>query len=227
MSQLNFVHEKPWSGFSQYQGDGLSNIEINVDLPISIMRLIELMAHEICPGHHTEISIKEMKLLRREGKEELYVILTLSSACVVMEGIATHAQEIFLEEEKFGDWLERKILPIAGLTNLDARRLVQINKAHHNIWGVPTNAAFMFWDEGLEREEIKEYYLENLLWPEKYVDNFVNNWLPHPLIHIYSFTHLHGYCLLERLFNETGDPQFWFGQLLEETYLPDQVEELG
>jgi hypothetical protein len=224
---LNFVHDKPWSGYSQYKGNGVSNIEINGDLPIPIMKIIELMAHEIYPGHHTENSIKETKLILREGRQELNMILSLTPACIVIEGIATHAEEIILDEDKYIYWLETKLLPIAGMTDLDARRLVAIKKAHDKIFGVGTNAAFMYWDEGQKGEDIKSYYQEYSLKSEKFIDNFVENWLPHPLFHIYSFTYLHGYRLLERLFNETGDPHFWFGQLLEETYLPDQVEKLG
>jgi hypothetical protein len=223
---LKFVHDKPWSGFSQYKGNGLSKIEINVDMPINVMRVVDLMAHEIYPGHHTENSIKDMKLIHGKDRQELNMILSLSPACVVVEGIAMHAKEIILDEDRYIHWLETKLLPTAGLTNLDAKSLVVIDKAFDQILGVGTNAAYLYWDEGLRSEDIKEYYLEYSLLPEKYADNYVDNWLPHPLYHIYSFAYLYGYRLLERLFNETGDPRVLFGQLLEETYLPDQVEAL-
>jgi len=38
---LAFVTDKPWSGYNYYQGDAMSRIEINTDLPILLGRAVE------------------------------------------------------------------------------------------------------------------------------------------------------------------------------------------
>jgi hypothetical protein len=85
----------------------------------------------------------------------------------------------------------------------------------------------MHWVEGEKEERIKEYFLKYSLYPQDYVENWVNKWLPHPTFHLYTFNYSQGYDLLERLFSRTGDPHNWFGKLLRGTYLPKEIESVG
>jgi len=224
---LRFVSDKPWSGYSSYQGDGLSTIEVNTDLPISILYAPDFLAHETYPGHHTESSIKEVELIRGQGRDELQIILSLSPFCISHEGIAMHAFDIANRQNSFIDWLDSKIFPLAKLDHLDATRQLAIYKAWSDIRGVRTNAVFMYWGEGDSQERIRDYVLEYSLLPVEYVENFVKKWLPHPIFHLYTFTYLHGYSLLDGLFSRTSAAQYWFGELLKDTYLPSEIEGIG
>jgi len=50
--KLEYVTQKPWSGYNWYKGNAHSLIQINTDLPVSIDRVIDLASHEGYPGHH-------------------------------------------------------------------------------------------------------------------------------------------------------------------------------
>jgi hypothetical protein len=224
---LQFVKDKAWTGYSEYQGDGLSTIQVNTDVPITLLYAIDFLAHEIYPGHHTESAIKEAELIQGQGRDELSIILALSPFCVTCEGIAMHARDILLEEDTFVEWLDEKILPLAKLDHLDARHQLDIENAWRSIRGVGANAVFMYWVEGEKEERIKEYFLKYSLYPHDYVENWVKKWLPHSTHHLYTFNYSQGYDLLERLFSRTGDPHNWFGKLLRGTYLPKEIESVG
>ncbi len=48
--RVEYVTDKPWSGYNWYQGDYNSLIQVNTDLPICIDRAIDLACHEGYPG---------------------------------------------------------------------------------------------------------------------------------------------------------------------------------
>ncbi|MDP9235239.1 MAG: hypothetical protein M3P01_11930, partial [Actinomycetota bacterium] len=58
------VSDKPWIASAWYQGQHRSRVEVNADLPISIVLLVDLAAHEAYPGHHTERTAKDAHLYR-------------------------------------------------------------------------------------------------------------------------------------------------------------------
>jgi len=64
---VEFVSNQPWSAYNWYLGNSKSRIEINTDLPIRIFGLPGLIAHEAYPGHHTDLCIKEQKLVKGLG----------------------------------------------------------------------------------------------------------------------------------------------------------------
>ena len=67
---LEYVTDKPWSGYNWYQGSMKSLIQINTDLPIFIDRAIDLGAHEGYPGHHVYNVLLEKNLVRDRGWPE-------------------------------------------------------------------------------------------------------------------------------------------------------------
>ena len=56
---LEEVQDEPWWAFNYYLGDLRSRVVVNVDVPTTSDNLIELAAHEVYPGHHTEHAVKE------------------------------------------------------------------------------------------------------------------------------------------------------------------------
>ena len=49
---VEFVTDKPWSGYNWYKGHFRSVIQVNTSLPIYIDRAVDLACHEGYPGHH-------------------------------------------------------------------------------------------------------------------------------------------------------------------------------
>src|SRR5262245_58503386 len=106
---LEYVTDKPWSGYNWYQGNLKSLIQINTDLPISIDRAIDLAAHEGYPGHHAYNVLLEDNLVRERGWPEYQVYPLFSPQSVIAEGSANYGIEMaFPGEERLA--FERDVL---------------------------------------------------------------------------------------------------------------------
>jgi hypothetical protein len=90
------VSGKPWAGNADYLGHRQTLIRINVDLPISSPRLLELVCHEAYPGHHTENVCKDASLIQPAGRQELLVYVYPSPQALISEGLASYALEALL-----------------------------------------------------------------------------------------------------------------------------------
>ncbi|MBM3123223.1 MAG: hypothetical protein FJZ97_13725, partial [Chloroflexi bacterium] len=88
------VRDRPWLAYNVYKGSGRSRIDFNLDWPMHLHQLPEILAHEAYPGHHTELAIKEERLVQGEGWLEQAVVLSNSPACLVSEGMAMNALQV-------------------------------------------------------------------------------------------------------------------------------------
>jgi hypothetical protein len=68
--EFELVGGKAWRGFASYQGGFRGRVFVNTNLPIWSFGLIEFVAHEAYPGHHTEAAWKEKELVHRRGYVE-------------------------------------------------------------------------------------------------------------------------------------------------------------
>ena len=59
--RVEYVKDKAWSAYNWYQGSGTSVIQVNLDLPITIDRALDLAAHEGYPGHHVYNALLEQE----------------------------------------------------------------------------------------------------------------------------------------------------------------------
>ena len=220
---VEFVSDQPWSAYNWYLGNVSSRIDINTDLPMTIYTLPGLIAHEAYPGHHTELSIKEQKLIQEKGYVENYVNLINSPSCVVAEAIATSALETVFSEEELEDWFRSEVLPRAGLAHIDARKIMDYFKVTDKMSGLTGNAAFMLHDQKKSDEEIIAYSQKYGLLTEKEARQgmkFISN----PLYRSYTFTYHVGYDMLKELFAKKGRDTY-FKRLLEEPVTPSQIQE--
>jgi len=220
---VEFVSHQPWSAYNWYLGGFRSRIDLNTDLPVRVSSLAGLIAHEAYPGHHTELSIKEARLIREKGYQEHVLTLINSPSCVIAEGIATSALEAILTDQELEDWYREEILPQAGLSHLDPKRIIEVGKAGEKLSGLWGNAAFMFHDQKKSPDEIisylRKYEMTSQEEAQKAID-FISN----PLYRSYIFTYFMGYDLLEDLFSHT-DRDHYFARLLEEPVTPSQIRE--
>jgi hypothetical protein len=119
--KIEFVTNKPWSGYNWYKGNYFSVIQVNKDLPIYIDRAIDLAAHEGYPGHHVYNSLLEENLVKKDGWIEFTVYPLFSPQSLIAEGTANFGiKMIFPEAEKIQ--FEKEVLfPIAGLDTSKAK----------------------------------------------------------------------------------------------------------
>ena len=113
--RVEYVKDKPWSGYNWYQGGSRSLIQVNTDIPISIDRAVDLACHEGYPGHHVYNALLERALVRERGWQEFTVYPLFSPQSLIAEGTANYGIDIaFPGEERLR--FERDVLfPLAGL----------------------------------------------------------------------------------------------------------------
>ncbi|MCX6032071.1 MAG: hypothetical protein NT169_22590 [Chloroflexi bacterium] len=81
---VEFVAGQPWGAYNWYLGNHRSRIAINTDLPLQVVELADLLAHEGYPGHHTELAIKERRLRHELGWGEHCLALINAPSCTTL-----------------------------------------------------------------------------------------------------------------------------------------------
>ena len=91
---VEYVTDKPWSGYNWYQGDAHSLIQVNTDLPIYISRAVDLGCHEGYPGHHTFNALLEKNLVQDRGWLEFSIYPLFSPQSLIAEGSGNYGIEL-------------------------------------------------------------------------------------------------------------------------------------
>jgi hypothetical protein len=92
--ELEVVSGESWVAFAYYEGGLHTRVAINGDFLCPPEDLIECVAHEGYPGHHTEHATKEARLTRGRGWGEHAIWLVGTQHAVIAEGIATTALDM-------------------------------------------------------------------------------------------------------------------------------------
>jgi hypothetical protein len=113
--RIEYVRDKPWSGYNWYQGQYNSLIQINVDMPIFIERAIDLACHEGYPGHHVYNMLLEKNLYRDKGWTEISLYPLFSPQSLIAEGSANYGIEVAFPGSEKVRFAREVLLPLAGL----------------------------------------------------------------------------------------------------------------
>ncbi len=220
--ELRFVSDQPWEAYNWYLGECRSRIDFNTDAPLYAARLVDTMAHEGYPGHHTEHCLKEDLLWRQQRHSEHCVQILHAPMAVVSEGIATRALKILIEADELAAWQTEEIFPRADLPDLDAYKMARMSAATESLEGIAGNAAFLMYEQGASDEEVVKYYQKFGLTSEEGARRAVR-FLRDPLFRSYVFTYFYGARLLDELISKRGDQDLWFARLLTEPVTPSQI----
>jgi hypothetical protein len=144
----------PWIAFNRYEGGHRSRIQVNADLPVSIVLLVAIAAHESYPGHHTERSAKDARLTRDLGRVETSVVVASTPESLVSEGLAQLALESALGPTPYEAVADA--LGDLGL-RFDTHEAQAIHEAELDLYATVTNAAFMLYEDGVPEAEVASY----------------------------------------------------------------------
>ncbi len=144
----------PWIAFNRYEGGHRSRIQVNADLPVSIVLLVAIAAHESYPGHHTERSAKDARLTRVLGRVETSVVVASTPESLVSEGLAQLALESALGPTPYEAVADA--LGDLGL-RFDTHEAQAIHEAELDLYATVTNAAFMLYEDGVPEAEVASY----------------------------------------------------------------------
>jgi hypothetical protein len=146
----------PWLAYNWYQGAFRSRVDVNAELPVSILLLVALAAHEAYPGHHTERVAKDALLTRGKSRLETSVTLISAPEALVSEGIATNALEQALGADPYAAVAE----VLGDLVSFDPAEVHEIDRAEAALEDVGTNAAFMLHEDGAAAADVEAYMRE-------------------------------------------------------------------
>jgi hypothetical protein len=219
--ELRFVSGQPWSAYNWFLGQLHSRIEINTDVPTTVLGIAGLLAHEGYPGHHTELSSKEYHLALKRGWVEHQMQVLYGPSAVISEAIATRALETLIPQDELEDWYDQEIFPMAGLGHQKAGRALEIEKARRQLSGVVGNAVFLMHDRHAPESEVLAYVQHYHPGSDKETANLVRFIQAY---RAYAFTYYCGGELLDRLFAAQGNRQTWFRRLLKEPVIPGHVK---
>lgn len=124
---VEYVHNKPWSGFSLYRGNFQSLIEINTDFSLTIDQALQLACHETYPGHHAYNSLREVQLAR-EHRTEFMVQPTFSPQSLLSEAAATFAPDLVFPEPERTRFERDELFPIAGIDKRQAETYGRVER---------------------------------------------------------------------------------------------------
>lgn len=112
---VEYVNDKPWSGYNWYKGNAHSVIQVNTDFPIFIDRAVDLAAHEGYPGHHVYNVLLETELLKKNGWIEFCIYPLFSPQSLIAEGSANYGIDVVLPNEERIKFEKEILFPLAGL----------------------------------------------------------------------------------------------------------------
>jgi len=160
---LEYVQNKPWSGYNWYQGGSHSIIQINTDLPIMINRAVDLGCHEGYPGHHTYNSLIETNLVQQKNWLEYTLYPLYGPQSLIAEGSANYGIQLaFLDQERME--FEKNILfKLAKLDTKDVDRYYQLLALQGKLNYAGNEAARRYLNKEITRDQAIEWLIKYTL----------------------------------------------------------------
>lgn len=123
---LEYVEDKPWSGYNWYKGSSQSLIQINTDLPMNINRAVDLGCHEGYPGHHTYNALLEKNLVIDKGWLEYSLYPLFSAQSLIAEGSGNYGIDLAFPGAERVEFEKTVLFPLAGLDPSEADRYYEL-----------------------------------------------------------------------------------------------------
>lgn len=162
---LEFVTNKPWSGYNWYKGGSQSLIQINTEFPIYLDRAVDLGCHEGYPGHHAYNALLEKTLVNDKKWTEFSVYPLYSPMSLIAEGTANVGIDMaFSDAERLA--FEKAVLyPIAGIDPALADQYAQLRKLTAKLSYADNDAAMHYLEGKWNKEQTIEWLVNVQLYP--------------------------------------------------------------
>jgi hypothetical protein len=154
---VEYVRDKPWSGYNWYQGNFTSLIQVNVDLPIYIDRAVDLACHEGYPGHHVYNALLEQHLVRDRGWVEYAVYPLFSPQSLIAEGTANYGIAMAFPGGDRVAFERDTLFPLAGLDPAEADRYYEIQAMVERLSYAGNEAARRYLDGAITAEQAADW----------------------------------------------------------------------
>ena len=148
---LEFVKNKPWSGYNWYKGGGHSLIQVNTDLPVRIGRAVDLGCHEGYPGHHVLNLLNEEKLTKGRGWIEFTINPLYGPQSLISEGSANYGIELAFPGDDELKFEQAVLYPLAGLDPKTAPAYLAMRDAADALYGAQYTVADAYFAGRIDR----------------------------------------------------------------------------
>lgn len=126
--EIQYVTDKPWSGYSVYRGAYRSVMQVNRTLPLSAGDVLTLACHEGYPGHHVYNTLREQHLVRKQGRTEATALLLFSPEGFRAESVVSAAASMAFSPDERMRVFRDDLFPLIGVDAREAARYVQIGQ---------------------------------------------------------------------------------------------------
>ncbi len=161
--RLEYVTDKPWSGYNWYEGNAQSLIQINTSLPIYIHRAVDLGCHEGYPGHHTYNTLLERDLVEGKGWIEFTLYPLFSPQSLIAEGSGNYGIQLAFPGDERIEFEKRVLFPLAGLDTTDAERYYALQALMEQLGYAGNEAARNYLNGDIDREAAAEWLVDYAL----------------------------------------------------------------
>ena len=193
---VEYVTDKPWSGYNWYQGDFKSLIQVNTDLPIYIDRAVDLACHEGYPGHHVYNALLEKHLVRERGWVEFSVYPLFSPQSLIAEGSANYGIEMAFPGDERIEFERQELFPLAGLDPSRAEAYYRIQELVGGLSYAGNEAARRYLDGEIDAQQAVDWMVryaamepdraqQRIAFIEKYRSYVINYNLGQDLVRAY------------------------------------------
>lgn len=154
---IEYVKDRPWSGYNWYQGKFKSLIQVNTSIPITIDRAVDLACHEGYPGHHVYNVMLEHHLKNARQWIEFSLYPLFSPQSLIAEGSANFGIEVaFPGEERIA--FEKEVLwPLAGLDPEKVETFYEVQSLLESLKYADNEAARGFLDGRFTEEQTLDW----------------------------------------------------------------------
>ncbi|MFT5500065.1 MAG: hypothetical protein ACI88G_000191 [Woeseiaceae bacterium] len=160
---IEYVTDKPWSGYNWYQGNSQSLIQINTDLPIFISRAVDLGCHEGYPGHHTFNALLEKNLVEDRNWAEFSLYPLFSPQSLIAEGSGNYGIDLAFPGAERTDFEKAVLFPLAGLDAAEADRYYELQALLGQLNYAGNEAARDYLNGDIDRDEAVRWLIRYAL----------------------------------------------------------------
>lgn len=160
---IEYVNDKPWSGYNWYQGNAQSLIQINTDLPIFISRAVDLGCHEGYPGHHTFNALLEKNLVQDRNWAEFSIYPLFSPQSLIAEGSGNYGIDLAFPGEERIEFEKSVLFPLAGLDAAEADRYYEMLELLAKLNYAGNEAARDYLNGTIDRDQAVQWLVDYAL----------------------------------------------------------------
>lgn len=221
---IEYVTDKPWSGYNWYQGDAHSLIQVNTELPIYIDRAVDLGCHEGYPGHHTWNALLEQHLVNEAGWIEFTVQPLFAPGAIIAEGSGNYGIDLAFPDEERIAYETEVLFPIVGLDASEAATYYELLELLGQLNYAGNEAARAYLNGEIDADAAIDWLVKySLNSPERAAQRirFFDTYRSYVINYNYGKDQVEGYV-------EAGDADLaerWkrFERILSGPFLPDRL----